>query len=382
MVCSSTSEELESMRLDASTIPNLDFAKRRYREVELPGFEQWAKNSLCCRRKALFSFMDSVSPDIRFFNNDESVDTNALWDFCEKLDRESKTLEKDNENKSRPFPTMEMGTVGIESENPNPNLNFQPAFYVNKSIGLQHSPEKKDDLAAPQYPLSSSSFPLANEREKVSFPKDGSSLQHRGALARADVTIAFKSFKLTCQELHRLCIVCLIYEGIRKPFDECINNICRSWRCLKCFQTSHASAECELIPFRLMRTASRKFAPKDNERKNHCYACGLNMWMEVRLHIPEEFSKVSTCPYIAAFRLAATAWDCKDWRARIISKFDLSRIETLENPQPVLKNVLFFKWLREDNNSANRRLNLMLVLEYILSSNKTNDNPLPTQHTP
>ena len=382
LVCSSTSEELESMRLDASTMPNLDFAKRRYREVELSGFEQWVKNSLCCRRKALFSFMDSVSPDICLFNNDESVDTNALCDFCEKLDRESKTVKKDNENKSRPFPTMEMGAVSIESENPNPNLNFQPAFYSNTSVGLQHLPEKKNDPKAPQYPLSSSSFPLADERAKVSFPKDGSILQHRGALARADVTIALKSFKVTCQELHRLCIVCLIYEGIRKPFDECINNRCRSWRCFKCFQTSHDSAECELIPFRPMKPASRKFAPKDNERKNHCYACGLNMWMGVRLHIPEEFSKVSTCPYIAAFRLAATAWDCKDWRVRIISKFDLSRIETLENPQPVFKDVLFFKWLREEKKSANRRLNLMLVLEYILSSNKTNDSPLPTQHTP
>ena len=474
LISNSTSDQLEEMRLDSTTLPSLDFSSRRRKEKDLLDFVHWAENNTSCRRQSLFWYMDRTRPEMCLFernvqeSNDfdvahvtgiareektghtyQQVGSFSLCDFCHRLDEKSKvscstdktqmnamrlndlhgnvlqTADTTDENQSfsqkcdrdgdqnfinqtnRRFSHNQICDVPQESriiDGEQESLfksGVQKNFYENKGSltgnAIEHGKTENGGIPSTYHlratepssgqfltasdliqqkctvqPVGSSSgyARILSDVKKVSpFHNSASVVQSWNALERSEVERRLSVFKGLCIEIGQLCPVCVVKKGIRRKLDVCQREVkaCLRSCCYRCNQSSHSANECELIPFRMRLTGSRKFQPKDNERRNHCYACGMDRWINVRMHQPVEFSRVDKCPYIPAFQMAAIAWEDASWKRRISEKFDLRRITALDASVKSLQDVVFFRWLRETNGVNRHKLHLMELIEFILS---------------
>lgn len=187
----------------------------------------------------------------------------------------------------------------------------------------------------------------------------------RRPLQRQEAKSLFRDFLMKCWEIGDLCIPCFATKGIKRAKDIC-GDKCLKWSCYRCSLPGHRSADCELIPFRPMPNSTRHFAPLPEERRNHCYACGMLSWQGVNMHEKEQFSRVISCPFIPAIRLALAAWCDRKRRKELVQRFSLERLDTNEQSIGEMeRNVHFLKWLRSESAAERNVLNVMRVISFL-----------------
>ena len=350
----SMSETIESMCVDAVTAPNPTMETVRRRTFELCVFEQWAANSSVCRRQSLFKQMDGVVPSVCLFDGPEET---THCDFCVSLQtKETNKHNKENGIGSQSFETVALTPVDV-------CISRNTCVNSKAKSGNRYNLTERESTGTFRDSFSS----VLEENRIENTPDDSADMRHRVRKAtRKDAPQILQSFKALCKELGTLCVVCIVEKGV-KVFAETCGSSCLDRRCFKCFQKGHSAKDCESIPFRPFRQPNRRFPPAQEERKNHCYACGLKKWFFIQMHETNEFSRADCCPYVAAFKMAAVAWNEETWRVKISTAFVIQNLAHEFLKDGVKGSVMFLKWLRELD-AFDRRLHLMNVTNYVLSN--------------